>query len=256
MTSQAVLKVDAKPPWDDPHAVTVVDPLEEILEQVKREYAQQKAQVELAARSVEIALRRYVQISLNDLARAVRARNGLPPTGPVTDTAIAAATHLAEVVWQLPELRPPPRLEDESETGAETDWDVGLENNPAAGAEHILPPRFPLLAACGDRPILIVGGIPVPQKERWVRRMLGLPTAAWVECPHNAPGGLLSRIRRGKVHAVVILEKLLDSTDRFSLAGECSASGVPCATAWAGGQGDLTRAFEAMEAWLMTRPAR
>lgn len=109
-------------------------------------------------------------------------------------------------------------------------------------------PELPnLRAIAAQKPILLIGGLPVPNKVASIRDRFGLDVV-WVEVYRDTGvQAALSRVRAGKVGAVVVLEKFLGHTSSSSLIDACNSLGIPWAFGSNAGTASLERAFSTLD---------
>ena len=121
-----------------------------------------------------------------------------------------------------------------------------LAFNPAP-AQPPQETRPKLRSILQQKPILLVGGIPVPDKIAAIYDRHGIEVD-WVEVYHGKGGNAaLTRIRQGNVGAVVILEKLLGHTVSEPLVQICKAQGIPWAFGGNAGTAAIQRALDKLE---------
>jgi hypothetical protein len=105
-----------------------------------------------------------------------------------------------------------------------------------------------LAAATATKPVIILGGLPVPQKVRAVRD-LGVE-AEWPDAYHDAIRSLeaiASRLRGGKCPGLIILHRLLGHKSSKPLLDVCRLYSIPVAYAGKGGLGELRGALAELE---------
>lgn len=115
--------------------------------------------------------------------------------------------------------------------------------------EQVSLPKL-LAAQANGRMVVIFGGLRVEEKLRSLKDRTGI-IAEWMESeegsPRNSSNGI-SRVRKGKVSGVVILEGLLSHPLWRSLADTCDAEGIPYAMGGRGGIGSVVQCLETFEA--------
>ncbi len=110
------------------------------------------------------------------------------------------------------------------------------------------PQGFPrLIAATGGMPIVLVGGVVVPEKLRWVHG-LGLP-ALWIDAKDRSGGirRLVNRIYKGHVWGVVMLNELVGHMQSRPVYDACTATVTRYALGRKGGQQHLRTVFATWE---------
>jgi hypothetical protein len=109
-------------------------------------------------------------------------------------------------------------------------------------------PELPLLHAL-DKPILLAGGIVVPEKIKSIQERFGL-NLEWHEIDHNNPRAsqtLVSRIRSGKVGAIILLEGVMRHSTFRPVTEACTNNKVPYAMGDKAGIASLHAAFAELE---------
>lgn len=112
--------------------------------------------------------------------------------------------------------------------------------------------EFPqLLAETDGIPIVIVGGVVVPEKLRWVQG-LGL-TALWVDAKDHSGGirRLVRRIYKGRIWGVVMLNELVGHMQSRPIYAACHATTTRYALGRKGGQQHLRSVFTLWEQQLV-----
>ena len=102
------------------------------------------------------------------------------------------------------------------------------------------------------KPILLAGGIVVPEKLKSVQERWGL-NVEWHEIDHDNPRAsqnLVSRIQMGKVGAVILLEGVMRHSTFRPVTKACSLNGVPYAMGDKAGIASLQGAFAELERQL------
>jgi hypothetical protein len=95
-------------------------------------------------------------------------------------------------------------------------------------------------------PLVIFGGVPVPEKIRWAKNALG-GMVDWVPAPKGTPRGLAERIANGRVLALVLCHDLTDHGQAGILLEACRKGNVPHSMSGTAGYGALRQAFDAIE---------
>ena len=102
------------------------------------------------------------------------------------------------------------------------------------------------------KPILLAGGILVPDKLKSVQERFGLEVE-WHEIDHDNPRAsqaLVTRIRGGKVGAIILLEGVMRHSTFKSVTEACNLNGVPYAMGDKAGIASLHGAFAELERQL------
>ena len=107
---------------------------------------------------------------------------------------------------------------------------------------------WPELTALRDctktRPLVLVGGIAVPNKITSIHERFGFEVE-WVEVYRNkGDGASVARVSNGTVGAVIILEKFLGHKTSDKIVEVCKAQGIPWAYGGNAGLATLQRAME------------
>lgn len=117
----------------------------------------------------------------------------------------------------------------------------------AAAALNEPPVSVPTLAG-SPLPMVIVGGVPTPEKLRWVKQ--SVPRVEWMEMPRTmSPATLISKIHGRRFSGVIVLE-LLSSDHADRIRDAAVAARLPHATARTAGQGQLREAMATLDAKL------
>jgi len=112
---------------------------------------------------------------------------------------------------------------------------------------HSWPSLPKLRAAIKQKPLVFVGGIPVPNKIESVHDRFGFDVE-WVEVYRNkGDASAVARISNGTVGAVVILEKFLGHRTSEKLVEVCKVKGIPWAYGGNAGTATLQRALEMLD---------
>lgn len=118
-----------------------------------------------------------------------------------------------------------------------------------SGATEVLVlPDWPHLRGLVQRkPLVLVGGIPVPNKIASISDRFGL-NVEWVQVYRDkGDAAAIARVSNGTVAAVVILEKFLGHKTSEALVGVCKAQGIPFAFGASAGVSSLERAFKLID---------
>lgn len=105
------------------------------------------------------------------------------------------------------------------------------------------------------RPIVIVGGTPIPEMIKRVGKWLGM-TPEWITCDKGQDRTtmpLATRINQGSVAAVLIVEQLLSHTNANRIKLAALASATPYAYVNKGGVESIRRGLRTIEAALEKR---
>jgi hypothetical protein len=101
----------------------------------------------------------------------------------------------------------------------------------------------------GQRAIVIAGGLRKEAKLRVIQQRFGVQVE-WHEIDSDAPReveAIVSRIRSGRVGAVVLLTGLMAHKVYEKIVQACTACNVPYSTAGTGGTGAIEQAFAELE---------
>ncbi len=101
----------------------------------------------------------------------------------------------------------------------------------------------------GGGRVMVVGGWQCNDKIQLVRERLGLEIE-WCQTDKNKPNAVdeaVSRVKGGKVVAVVVLEGLVSHKDWKRIVAASDGASVPRANAYRGGVGSLETAFVEIE---------
>lgn len=103
-------------------------------------------------------------------------------------------------------------------------------------------------AASSERPIVIIGGLPVTAK---VDALRGYGVhASWENAYHDASRivkAVEARVRNSSCAAIILLDKLMGHKTSRPLLAACRATGLPVAYGGRGGIGELRGALEDLE---------
>jgi hypothetical protein len=127
------------------------------------------------------------------------------------------------------------------------------EPEPAPESNHQWP-GLPYLRKV-TKPILLAGGLIIPEKLVSVQERFGLDVE-WHEIDHDNPRAsqtLVSRIRSGKVGAVILLEGVMRHSTYKPVVEACNNNGVPYAMGDKAGVASLQNAFADLERKLKTQ---
>jgi hypothetical protein len=172
---------------------------------------------------------------LDDLVRSLGGE-------PATDGAVEARA--LELAAELESFAPYQRVRAQLEGRASEEDAVTPSAEPSAAS---LP--LPLLrAASRSRPLLVVGGTPVPGRLAWLER-LGL-RAEWEATEAGGSRHLKAvetRLANGSACAVVLLNSFLGEAVVNGLKASARAGTVPCSFGLKGGVGQLDGALRMLE---------
>lgn len=124
---------------------------------------------------------------------------------------------------------------------------------PASNGHHW--PELPRLR-CLTKPILLAGGILIPEKLTNVKERFGLDIE-WHEIDHDNPRAsqaLMSRVRAGKVGALILLEGVMRHSTYKPVVEACNNMHVPYAMGDKAGIASLQSAFDDLERKLKGTP--
>ena len=99
------------------------------------------------------------------------------------------------------------------------------------------------------KPVLLAGGILIPEKLKSVQERFGLEVE-WHEIDHDNPRAsqtLMSRVRAGKVGAVILLEGVMRHSTYKPVVEACNINNVPYAMGDKAGIASLQAAFDELE---------
>jgi hypothetical protein len=238
--------------------------LEAVLAKVRESATAQIEGAREHAKRVTAAADAYARAVESDLAHRLAAQLGQAPAGKLA--AEDAALALAEVVYSLPEFasrgepaaapsiptpaaRPVVLVRAPAITGDDSPTRIGA----ATDAPPVLVPT--LRQVCVDAPLVMVGGIVVPEKLKWLRRCV--PGAEWIETTRG--GGprtidsIIARMHGRRIGALVLLHGLIGRSHGDQLINAARASGTPFSYADKAGTGSLMVALAALETHLTRR---
>jgi hypothetical protein len=124
------------------------------------------------------------------------------------------------------------------------------EEPEAPTSEHQWP-DLPNLRSL-TKPVLLAGGLIIPEKVRSIKERFGIKVE-WHEIDHDNPRAstqLVSRVRAGKVGAVILLEGVMRHSTFKPVTAACSNMGVPYAMGDKAGIASLQSAFAELERQL------
>ncbi len=107
----------------------------------------------------------------------------------------------------------------------------------------------------GQRALVIAGGLRKEAKLRVIQERFGVPVE-WHEIDSDsqrAVDAIVSRIRSGRVGAVILLTGLMAHKVREKIVQACSQCNVPFTSADTGGTGAIEQAFHDLERRLAQR---
>lgn len=217
--------------------------IEEVLEKIKRAYAQKLAGVRGSTEVLRAAINAYESAAQEDALNHFLVTTGIlaPETEKKSET---AALSLLDAVEKLPELQSGSVslicIEEEGE-------EVESEAAPAGPGSET---PFPLLRGDG-RPVLIFGGFTVEDKIRAVKTRTGVDVE-WISNERNGSGDTecsraCSRIKNGHYSGLIMLHELMSHSQGDHLIKAAKAAGIQHALGKKGGTGTLLRALELFE---------
>lgn len=214
--------------------------IEEVLEKIKKAYAQKVAGVRGSTEALKSAVHAYESAAQEDALNYFLITTGIlaPDTEKKSET---AALTLLDAVEKLPELQ----------SGGGSDMIYIEEEIPEAETvEATTEPPFPLLRGDG-RPVLIFGGFTVEDKIRAVKARTGVDVE-WISNERNGSGDTecaraCSKIKNGHYSGLIMLNELMSHSQGDNLIRAAKAAGVQHAVGKKGGTGTLLRAIELFE---------
>lgn len=236
--------------------------IDDVIKHIREEYERRQQERRDTIRRLTEAVRDYeLAVSSAMLAELAR-RNGVQ--APTAITAEDAALNLLALVEVLPELQPPTAPECSTCTTANAnDTQSGDEEEPPRADVLSMPPpnsgvteSFQYLGQRSKtHPIVLIGGIAVEAKLRWVRN-LGL-TVEWLDAKDNGSSvrSLPQRVQAQTVCGVIVLNELMGHAPVRTIQNACTAANVYCAMGRKGGQGQLLEVFRSWERRLAERAA-
>lgn len=193
---------------------------------------------------------------------AARARS-LKARGADTDhvikkiTAVAISRKLGRVLGlKLSDKYDWDRLVREAQAGRTTTQAVTQKTLPTAPIAsvpeaHVVEHTPNLVAAAQLGTVVIVGGLVENKKLEWIERGFGF-VPEWIETHDTmkAVQALASRVARGDVSAIVILDRLIGHSQQDAILNAARKTGTPIAYAHTAGCGAIRKAFLELEARL------
>jgi hypothetical protein len=214
---------------------------------------------EEAGSLVESLARQYIDAHRKRDMLSIAAKLGMEVELPD-----AEALALRETVENLPELIGQRPLRPSAVTPRAQDlplWPLGEDGEPFV-------PRFPRLWRMlgeSNKPLVLVGGVPVEAKKRWVQELFGLkpntPAADrliyWLGTEDESAGKTCDRVvnqmKSGTVGAVVFFVDFMSHAQTRPLIAAGDEYGVPAAAGGKAGQAALLAAFDQLEQQLRAR---
>ena len=114
-------------------------------------------------------------------------------------------------------------------------------------------PEMPkLLALCGERPLVLLGGVVKQEKLDRLKKNLGAEVE-WIATDNGNPQGIASlerRVREGRVGAVVVLEELIGHRHFSPVVDAARQAMMPIAYGAKAGKASIVRALQDIEGML------
>ncbi len=223
-------------------------PLDQLLERMQADVHTRKRDLLARVTPLEQAVQTYRLALESALARELAGSHSLPRPSSATPAPEVAAQRLLDLVSTLPELDTPraPAAPDKRKTL------VGPLSPPPRAepseAPISRPTPFPrLVQASIGRRLVLIGALSGRRKK--------LPEpfdtiVEWLDTGQgaaNAVGNLATRIRQGRVSALVLCDQAISHKHSEPLVAAARASHVPVAFAGKGGAQSILRAFQAIE---------
>lgn len=244
------------------------DFFDELMSELRGELAREESLVSAATGRIIAAAQELGAAKKAHLQHGFALRFGSKRPAPpsIDEAALALATAIEAVPEVLALLAPgrpaqapssaptesvedPPAAVPQVRTLTEAARALNPTPSPPAGRSSLWP-----ALASASLPVVIVGGLPSPEKLAWVRE--GAPRTEWLELTKKQTSvqGILGRIHGRNFSSVLVLDGFVRSDHATQIRSAARAAGMPCATADTAGQGQLRTALDALD--RLVREAR
>ena len=124
----------------------------------------------------------------------------------------------------------------------------GRDLKPEKEARNFTWPALPRIRALvKHKPLVFIGGLPVPNKIASVAERFGFEVE-WLEVYRDTGAQTaITRVRTNNIGAVILLEKFLGHTTSNTIVAACRELGIPWAFGGNAGIATLERAFDQIE---------
>jgi len=225
-------------------------PLDQLLERMQADVHTKKRDLLARVTPLEQAVQTYRLALESALARDLAGSHSLPRPPSATLTPEVAAQRLLDLVSALPELTAAPAPQSPGQRKTLVGPRSPAPRAEPSGNEAASPRSAPfprLVQASSGRKLVLIGALSGRRKK--------LPEpfdtiVEWIDTGQgtaNAIGNLATRIRQGRVSALVLCDQAISHKHSEPLVAAARAAHVPVAFAGKGGAQSILRAFQAIE---------